>query len=217
MSPANEVRYSERETQAAAPAYPRGEPATPPEPEYSKLERTGRNRIFYQEDPRAKSPALAMVLSLMPGLGQVYLGYYQQGFVNVLVVASIIAALASGQLPGYLLPLLGVFLAFFWLYNLVDAGRRASLYNQALTGLGPLEMPGGLNLYESGGSIAGGAALIAVGLLFFAHTRFGMSLEWLEQWWPVALILMGAYLLYRAYREHKNKTQVPPVTGTTQQ
>jgi len=216
MSPANDVRYSERETQAAAPAYPRGEPVTPPGPEFSKLGRTGRDQVFYREDPRAKSPALAMVLSLMPGLGQVYLGYYQQGFVNILVVASIIAALVRG-VPFYVQPLLGVFLAFFWLYNLVDAGRRASLYNQALTGLGPLEMPGGFKMYESGGSIAGGAALIAVGLLFFAHTRFGISLEWLDQWWPVALILMGAFLLYRAYHEHKNKTQVPPVTRTTEQ
>ena len=213
MSPANEARYSERDAQAAAPSYPRGEPGHLPGPEYSQQGQMGRRGVFYQEDPRAKSPALAMVLSLMPGLGQVYLGFYQQGFVNILVVASIITALARG-IPGYLEPLLGVFLAFFWLYNLVDAGRRASFYNQALAGLGPLEMPGGLNLYESSGSIAGGAALIAVGLLFFAHTRFGMSLEWLEQWWPVALILMGAYLLYRAYREHKNKTQVPPEAGT---
>jgi hypothetical protein len=213
MSPANEVRYSERDTQTAAPSYPRGEPGHLHGPEYSPQGQTGRGGVFYQEDPRAKSPALAMVLSLMPGLGQVYLGFYQQGFVNILVVASIIAALAHG-VPGYLEPLLGVFLAFFWLYNLVDAGRRASFYNQALAGLGPLEMPGGLKMYESGGSIAGGAALIAVGLLFFAHTRFGMSLEWLDQWWPVALVLMGAYLLYRAYREHKKESQVPTGTGT---
>ena len=212
MNPTNEVRFTERDTQAAAPSFPRGEPGHLPGPEYSPQGQTGMSRLFYQEDPRAKSPALAMVLSLMPGLGQVYLGYYQQGFVNILVVASIIAALARG-VPFYVQPLLGIFLAFFWLYNLVDAGRRASFHNQALAGLGPLEMPEDLKLYRSRGSIAGGIALIAVGLLFFAHTRFGISLDWLEQWWPVALVLMGAYLLYRAYCEHKKETGSDPGRG----
>ena len=39
-------------------------------------------------DPRSKSPALAAILSMMPGLGQVYIGYYQRGFVHILVIAS---------------------------------------------------------------------------------------------------------------------------------
>jgi hypothetical protein len=104
-------------------------------------------------------------------------------------------------------PLLGVFLAFFWLYNMVDAGRRASFYNQALAGLGPMEMPGDLKIYEGRGTIAGGITLIAVGSVFFAHTRFGVSLAWLEQWWPLALVLMGVYLLYKALREPKKEVK----------
>lgn len=157
-------------------------------------------RDYFQEDPRLKSPALAMVLSLMPGLGQVYLGYYQNGFINILVVAGIISTLVRG-VPGYLQPLLGVFLAFFWLYNLVDAGRRAALYNQALAGLGPADMPPDALSYPGKGSLAGGIALVGIGLLFFAHTRFGMPLEWLEQWWPIGLVLAGVYLLYLSVRD----------------
>jgi len=38
-------------------------------------------------------------------------------------------------------PLLGFFLAFFWLFNIVDAARRATFYNEALVGLRP--MPAG--------------------------------------------------------------------------
>ena len=160
----------------------------------------GPGREYFQEDPRLKSPALAMVLSLMPGLGQIYLGYYQNGFINILVVAGIISTLVRG-VPFYLQPLLGVFLAFFWLYNLVDAGRRASLYNQTLAGLGPTEMPPDVLSYPGKGSLAGGVALIGIGLLFFAHTRFGIPLDWLEQWWPIGLVLAGAYLLYLSIRD----------------
>jgi TM2 domain-containing membrane protein YozV len=46
-------------------------------------------------DPRRKSPLFATFLSAMPGLGQVYVGYYQRGFINAVVVGTLIALLTS--------------------------------------------------------------------------------------------------------------------------
>ena len=43
-----------------------------------------------QRDARYKSPMLAGFLSVMPGLGQVYVGYYQVGFVHAIITFSII-------------------------------------------------------------------------------------------------------------------------------
>jgi TM2 domain-containing membrane protein YozV len=148
-------------------------------------------------DPRRKSPTLAAMLSLMPGLGQVYVGYYQQGFINIVVVGGIIALLADARhgIVHNLIPLLALFMAFYWLYNMVDAARRAMFYNQSLAGLGPVEIPEDMKL-PKGGSLAGGIALIAIGLVFFANTALGMSLDWLEQWWPMGLVLLGLYLVY---------------------
>jgi hypothetical protein len=147
-----------------------------------------------------------MVLSLMPGMGQIYVGYYQQGFINILVVASLINLLATGVMWHLHLEALGgIFLSFFWLYNLIDAGRRASYYNQALMGMGPLEIPGDFKLSEGRGSLVGGAVLILIGLVFFAHTRFEIPLDWIEQWWPLAIVLVGAYLLVLAIRDKKEK------------
>ncbi len=153
-------------------------------------------------DPRVKSPAVACCLSLMPGLGQVYVGYYQRGFIHVLVAASIISLLAAGTL-GPLVPLAGLFLGFFWLYNMIDAVRRATLYNQALTGDadGDIELPADFKTPGLGGSIAGGVSLVAVGALLLANTRFGMSLDWIEEWWPAGLILFGAYLVWKAVQD----------------
>ena len=76
-------------------------------------------------DPRLKSPLLAMLLSCMPGLGQVYIGYYQRGFIHILVAASLIAFLSASGHMNPLIPMASFFLAFFWLYNIVDAGRRS--------------------------------------------------------------------------------------------
>jgi TM2 domain-containing membrane protein YozV len=152
---------------------------------------------YYQDLSRRKSPALAAILSLMPGLGQVYVGYYQQGFINIIVVGSLISFLASGAVPS-LVPLASLFLAFFWLYNLVDAGRRASLYNQALLGIGPGKLPEQEESPGTRGSLLGGAALVLFGILLFAHTLFQVRLDWIADWWPLALVFAGAYLIQKA-------------------
>ena len=160
-----------------------------------------RNLGLMPEDPRSKSPILAAVLSLMPGLGQVYIGYYVLGFINILVIASLITLLAHGI--GDLEPLAGLFLAFYWLYNVVDAARRAAFYNQALAGLGPMELPTDIEMPGSRGSLFGGIVLIVLGGLALAYTRFNVSLAWLEHWWPLALVFAGAYLIYKSLAAKK--------------
>ena len=147
-------------------------------------------------DPRRKLPLLALVLSAMPGLGQVYVGYYQRGFVHALVVGSLIALLASNIGP--LTPLAALFLAFFWLYNIVDAGRRALLYNEALAGRTGIDLPEDFKAPAIGGSIPGGLAIIAVGGVLLSNTLFGYSLDWIRDWWPAALIMFGVYLVGRS-------------------
>jgi hypothetical protein len=165
---------------------------------------TGRRDFF--DDPRRKSPVLALVLSLMPGVGQIYVGYYQQGFANALIVASIIALLNS-NLVGHAEPLFGIFLAFFWLFNVVDAWRRATFYNNALAGIGPATLPDDFAVTSGRGSLAGGVALVLVGALALSHTLFGVPLDWIEKWWPVALIGVGAWLIYPTLSAKKKADQ----------
>jgi len=154
-------------------------------------------------DSRRKSPALACFLSLMPGLGQVYVGYYQRGFVHAAVVATLMTLLSNN--PEELTPLLALFLTFFWLYNIIDAGRRAALYNELLAGRTGIQLPADLMLPGLGGSMIGGAVVVLVGLLLLAHTAFGMSLSWVKEWWPVGVILFGAYLFVKARLDRTNR------------
>jgi hypothetical protein len=151
-------------------------------------------------EPRMKSPVLAAILSLMPGLGQVYVGYYPRGFVHISVVAGIVSILAASQDEAYI-PLLGMFLAFFWLYNVIDAARLAVLYNQVVGGGREPELPDGFKLPGMGGSILGGAILMAAGFAVLLHTRWGMRLDWIAEWWPVFPMLFGAYLVGKAIVE----------------
>jgi hypothetical protein len=97
-------------------------------------------------------------------------------------------------------PVVGLFAGFFWLHNIVDAGRRASFYNQSLAGIRPMELPEDMKAPQALGSLAGGVLLVAAGLLLFAHTMFYVSLDWLARWWPLALVGAGAWLVYRDWR-----------------
>ncbi len=155
-------------------------------------------RRDYFDDPRRKSPVLALVLSLMPGVGQIYVGYYHQGFTNSLVVGSIIALLSSEVVRGAE-PLFAIFLAFFWLFNVVDAWRRAVFYNNALAGLGPATLSEEFAVTAGRGTLAGGVTLVIIGVVALSHTLFGVSLDWLEKWWPVALMAVGAWLIYPTF------------------
>jgi hypothetical protein len=165
------------------------------EPEVIDSVRPERRDRFV-DDPRRKSVMLAMLLSLMPGLGQVYVGYYNVGFRNILVVCGLVTLLSTNGMRE-LEPVVALFMGFFWLHNIVDAGRRASFYNQALAGIRPMELPEDMKAPQALGSLAGGVLLVAAGLLLFAHTMFYVSLDWLARWWPLALVGAGVWLVYR--------------------
>jgi hypothetical protein len=197
MIDAQELSSSVNEEQKAP------KPASPAQPSYVPAGYPRKD--FSREDARYKSPAFAALLSLMPGLGQVYVGYYFQGFINIMIIASLITLLARGV--GHLEPFCGLFLAFYWMFNLVDAARRAAFYNQAVAGLGPAELPAGVGFPDRRGPLYGGILMVVVGTAAFANIRFGMRFDWIERWWPLALIILGAFLIYRSMNDLKKTGQ----------
>lgn len=157
------------------------------------------SRDLLRTDSRYKSPVLSALMSVIPGLGQIYVGYYQQGFTNIIVIAGIISMLAYYGISPHIKPFLAIFMVFYWLYNLVDAYRKAIFYNQALAGIGGFELPEGERLPGTRGSLIGGLLMLIVGAIALSHTLWGLPLDWIERWWPLAFILIGIYLLYQSY------------------
>lgn len=156
---------------------------------------------YGQRDPRRKSAFVAGLLSLIPGLGQVYVGYYRQGFINIVVFGSVFTLVSSGF--GAITPFAIVFMVFFEFYNIIDASRRATFYNLALDGVETIELPDALtnsSLPFEGSYLIGGALLL-FGAIALSNTLFGLSLAWLEQFWPVFPMILGSYLVYQAFRD----------------
>ncbi len=159
-------------------------------------------RANFIDDPRRKSVFLAAMLSLLPGLGQVYVGYYQHAVFNIVAVGTLMTIISQGWMRS-LVPLLALLMVFVWAYNVIDAGRRAALYNQMLMGLRQMDLPENQSSPDWRGSLAGGVVLVVFGLILFSHTMFGWSLYWLEQWWPIGFVAFGGWLIYAAINKPK--------------
>lgn len=183
---------------------PYTQPTPDPEPAPAQAPPTAQKGARWQQarqpfDPREKSPRLAAVLSVVPGLGQIYIGYYQRGLMIVatMLLLGMGAAIASENIG----PIFGFSMFFLWLFNLVDAGRMAALYNHAAAGSERFELPEDFAVPGMGGSIAGGALLTLFGLIAFSNTALGFDLDWIETWWPILPIGLGLYLVAKGVQE----------------
>jgi len=145
-----------------------------------------------------KSPTLAGFLSMMPGAGQVYVGHYIAGFTNILIVGSLVTLLDSGSVHRAE-PFFGMFLSFFWIFNIVDAVRRARAYNLNLSGMPVETLP-------TDSPLVGGVILAFLGLIMTLTITFDVDLDWLGNIWPLAVLGAGIYLILR-YRKAKDELE----------
>ena len=146
-------------------------------------------------DPRRKSPLLATILAVIPGVGQLYIGYYMRGIATA--AAFVVAVMMGALVGGTFIPISVMSAIFIWVFNLIDAGRMAALYNHAAAGSDVVEMPEDFKLPAIGGSILGGVALLLFGGIALSNTAFDYSLQWLEDWWPAFPLALGLYLFTR--------------------
>jgi len=140
-----------------------------------------------------KSPILALMLSLFPGIGQIYNGQPAKALVFFFAWAGSIYLTAEAN------PFFAFLIAFTYLYNLVDAWRSAGAINlrhargKAYEDEDPTESP------------AWGASLIGVGALLLLNNLGWLRLAALQRWWPLVLMAAGAAFLYGSVRRAKRE------------
>ncbi len=145
--------------------------------------------------PQVKNPAAAGFLSVIPGLGHVYLGLYQRAviFFAVWVVVMSIVPHAGGPA--------GLMIPFWWFFVLIDAVRQAKAINATgapESNLLPNEKP--LNF---SGSLTFGIFLVLVGIFFFLDRWYRIDLSVLFDFWPVLLILFGAWQIFTYWKSQQ--------------
>ncbi len=140
-----------------------------------------------------KSPALAVILSFFTGLGHLYLGLYQRGIVFfALFTGSIALASEVGEL--------GVLVPFVWFFGVIDAYRQAQLIN-----LGGEEEPTPASRGQS--NLGFGVFLTVLGGVLLLNKFYPIDFRWIREWWPLALVLLGLYLIGSAWYEKKKQEE----------
>jgi hypothetical protein len=133
-----------------------------------------------------RSPSAAVFLSLLPGLGHVYVGQAAKGFVLGLSFFLAIQLVDEAAGP------FGIFIPFILFYAMVDAHRAAVEWNRRLAaGLAPPSSS------ELGLTRWWGYILIGLGVLFTLRNFDLFDFDWLWRFWPIALIGIGVYVLRR--------------------
>jgi hypothetical protein len=145
-----------------------------------------------------KNPFLAALLSAFPGMGNIYNGLYMRGLTFFLIIVSLIGITTSGR--GH--ELFGMAVAFFWLFNVIDAYRQATLINYGYAqDLGLLDMP---KVPRAGqGGLVAGVLLALVGIAAVLDRYTVIDYDWLFQLWPFALVAAGVWLIVASFRDRR--------------
>lgn len=201
--------YCEEHAPAAAWAAPPPPPAPPPLPAlpYTVPEATpytttqpGRPAV----SDGGASPGLAFLLGFIPGVGAIYNGQYVKGLIHVVVMGVLISIVSSDEMSGNLQPLFGMMIAVWVFYMAFEAyhtakrrqlGQPVDEFSSIMPRAGhPARFP------------LAPTVLIAVGVLFLLHNLNILRISEVIRYWPVALIGLGAYMLY----ERLSNSPLPP-------
>jgi hypothetical protein len=157
---------------------------------------------------RKKHPLISAILSfIFPGAGQLYNEEYLKGLtLFAAAIASIISIVYSGvslgnvMMNGETFPPLTLILRIvasgliyfgLWLYGIIDGIVSAQRISANATTT-ESDVP---KSKTKEGIIGFGVILVIIGILGFLH-QLGLKFEFLIKYgWPVALILLGCYLL----------------------
>jgi hypothetical protein len=147
----------------------------------------------------AHKPARAAVCAIIPGIGAVYNREYMKAVVHFSIFAGLTIISESVNIFSMA--------AFaFYVFTIIDAYRSAEVIakGEASETLAKGAESSGLNLLLWGG------LLIAMGVLFLLDNLGAIRLRDAIDFWPILLILLGAYLVVSQFRSGKGGEPPPP-------
>ena len=182
---------------AGTPAKPK--PPLPPPPGQAPPPPPPRASIpAYEAVPGPpKSPPLAAFLAfLFPGLGHLYVWAYERAFMIWATIAVCIFLIIQGHWPFSFL------IAFAYFFSIFDAYREAQFFNIRAA---DQETP--KPRADSQGRLMFGVFLAVVAVIVLADKLDLFDMDWVYDWWPVPVLLLGIYLIYAAVRDRGKERQ----------
>ena len=160
-------------------------------------------KIIIEKKPY-KSPALAGILSGLPGLGAIYNGQYTKGFLFILIFAGLISM--SDHTAG---PFPGLLLAGFIFFAIIEAIQTAKSINRQALLEGEAEKEPSVEkvLLKIGpsGSVFWGIVLIVLGGIFLLGNFDVINYDRIWDFWPVVVIIVGLKLIVDYFAKKNGK------------
>lgn len=146
------------------------------------------------------NPAVAGILAgFFPfGVGAVYCAQYAKGLAHLLIFVLLIFGVDHSGTWDWLF---GIGIAFFYVYQIIDAVRTAKALQEGQPAPDPLGLGQTFSMgdkFDSGKVPVGAVVLIGLGVLFLLHTM-GIMERGFERLWPLILIFLGGWMFYRNY------------------
>ena len=140
-----------------------------------------------------KSPGLAAFLAVIfPGIGYLYVWAYERAFMLWAAIALSIFMIIEGMW-GF-----SFVIAFAFFFSIFDSYREAQFFNARAEGEeAPPPRPDGQ------GRLMFGVFMVVVAAVFVTDKYFDINLDWIFEWWPVPVFLLGVYFIIAAILDKK--------------
>jgi hypothetical protein len=190
--------------EGTAPAAGFVPPQTPPQTGYQQFMDQGLGVKVQPGPTSGPNPAVAGILAgFFPfGVGAVYCSQYAKGLAHLLIFALLIfGADHSGNWDW----LFGIGIAFFYVYQIIDAVRTAKALQMGQPAPDPMGLGQAFSMgekFDSGKIPVGAVVLIGLGVLFLLHTM-GIMEYGFERFWPLILVFLGGWMFYRNYERSR--------------
>ena len=183
---------------APAPGFTPVQPPPPPQTGYQQFMDQGLGVKVQPGPASGPNPAVAGILAgFFPfGVGAVYCSQYAKGLAHLLIFALLIFASDHAGSWDWIF---GIGIAFFYVYQIIDAVRTARALQEGQPAPDPLGLSQTFGMgekFDANKVPVGAIILIGLGVLFLLHTmgfwEFGF-----ERFWPLLLVFLGAWMFYR--------------------
>ena len=180
--------------------------AVPPQTAYQQVMDQGLAMKVPPGPSSGPNPAVAGILAgFFPfGVGAVYCSQYAKGFAHLLIFALLIFGANHAGDWGWIF---GIGIAFFYVYQIIDAVRTAHAVQEGRPAPDPLGLGqtfGAGQKFEASRVPVGAVILIGLGVLFLLHTM-GLWEFGFERFWPLIIVFLGAWMFYRHW-QRSNET-----------
>ena len=191
--------------EGTAPAAGFVPPQPPPQSGYQQFVDQGLGVKVQPGPASGPNPVVAGILAgFFPfGVGAVYCSQYAKGLAHLLIFALLIfGADHSGSWDW----LFGLGIAFFYVYQIIDAVRTAHAIQAGQPAPDPMGLGQTFSMgekFDSGKVPIGAVVLIGLGVLFLLHTM-GIMEYGFERFWPLIIVFLGGWMFYRNWeRSHR--------------